>query len=291
MRAVDAVSLEIERGEIFGLVGESGSGKSTLGKTIIRLLEPTSGRIIFDEDDITNIKGRRLRTLRKRMQIIFQDPYSSLNPRMRAGAIVREGLDVHKIGSRKERMEIVEELFELVGLSKSDMNKYPREFSGGQRQRIAIARAIALKPDFLVADEPTSALDVSVRAQILELLIELKERLGLTILFITHDLALIKNISQKVAIMYLGKIVEEGGTKDVFSNPFHPYTRALLDSSPSIERALQDVELKTLEGEPPSPISPPTGCGFHPRCPIADSDCSKFEPELKGKEHKVACFK
>ena len=293
VRAVDDISFEIHRGETLGLVGESGCGKSTTGRTIIQLYRPTSGKVYYEDRDLTTLKGGDLRHLRRNMQIIFQDPYASLDPRMTVGNIIAEPLEIHGIGkSKKERRERVKELLRLVGLNPYFINRYPHEFSGGQRQRIGVARALALEPDFIVCDEPISALDVSIQAQVVNLLEELQDSLGLTYLFIAHDLSMVRHISDRTAVMYLGKIVELAEREELYNNPMHPYTQALLSAvpipDPVAERNRQRV---ILEGDVPSPAHPPSGCNFHPRCPIAQEVCRAEEPEwreiLPG--HWVAC--
>ena len=292
IRAVDGVSFEIEKGEVFSIAGESGCGKTTTGRLVARLIDPTEGRIYFGEREITSLKGEDLRRLRRHIQIIFQNPYASLNPRMKIGDNVGHPLEIHGLAYGEERRRLVMEMLERVGLQPASKfyNAYPHELSGGQRQRVAVARAMILKPDFIVADEPISMIDVSLRARILELMIQLKEELNLTYLFITHDLAVAKYISDRIAIMYLGKIVEMGSKEAIFSDPKHPYTEALLSAipipNPRVKR--KRVELK---GEVPSPINPPPGCIFHTRCPLAMDICRREEPELVEieDEHFVSC--
>jgi len=283
VRAVDGVSIDIKSGETLGLVGESGCGKSTLGRTILRLLDPTGGSIHFKGSDITAFRGNQLRSLRKNMQIIFQDPYSSLNPRMTVGSIVGEALNIHGIGDRKGRRDRVMSLLKEVGLHPEAFSRYPHEFSGGQRQRIGVARALAVEPDFIVCDEPVSALDVSIQAQILNLLLDLQQKRDLTYLFISHDLRVVEHIADRVAVMYLGRIVETASTKDIFDDPLHPYTIALLSAVPTTDPEGGKKRI-ILEGDVPSPIDPPSGCPFHPRCPWMTEICPKVEPELV--EHK-----
>jgi oligopeptide/dipeptide ABC transporter ATP-binding protein len=290
VHAVDGVNLAIMPGETLGLVGESGSGKSTLGRLVLKLLEPTAGRVFFEGRDLAGVSRRDLRALRRQMQLVFQDPYASLNPRMRVRSIVGEGIEIHKLARGREKEERIVSLLEMVGMGADALERYPHEFSGGQRQRIGIARALAVNPRFLVLDEPVSALDVSIQAQIINLLQDLQERLHLTYLFIAHDLRVVEHISQRTAIMYLGKIVELADRDEIYANPRHPYTRALLSAIPTIDTANKPERIK-LPGEMPSPMNPPSGCAFHPRCPYAKDVCTNVEPKLETGRggHAVSC--
>ena len=290
VHSVEGVSLAIRAGETLGLVGESGCGKSTLGRLMLRLLEPTAGDVRFDGRSLLALSPRELRAMRRQMQIIFQDPYGSLNPRMRVAGIVGEGLAIHRVGTRRERRARVAELLELVGLPPDAGKRYPHEFSGGQRQRIGIARALAVGPRFIVADEAVSALDVSIQAQILNLLQDLQRRLGLTLLFIAHDLRVVEHVSDRVAIMYLGRIVECGPREEIYRNPRHPYTRTLLSAVP-VPDPRRRKQRMTLGGDVPSPVSPPPGCAFHPRCGHALEVCRRETPPLETGRggHAVAC--
>lgn len=292
VKAVDGVSFQIKKGETLGLVGESGCGKTTAGRTILRLIEPTSGEILFQGQDIVKAPEQDLRKLRQNMQIIFQDPYSSLNPRKTVADIIGESLLFHKkVATTKDRDERVKELLVQVGLSPNYINRYPHEFSGGQRQRIGIARAIALNPSFIVCDEPVSALDVSIQAQVINLLMGLREKLALTYLFIAHDLSVVKHISNRIAVMYLGQIVEEASTKKLFANPTHPYTQALLAAIPIPDPEKRKVR-HPLQGDVPSPLRPPKGCRFSTRCPHVMERCRQEEPRYyeAGQDHISKCF-
>ena len=288
--AVDGVSFRIGEGETLGLVGESGCGKSTVGRTVLRLLDPTAGRILLNGRDVTDLGKTEMRAVRREMQIIFQDPYSSLNPRMSAGDIVGELLRVHDIGDAAERKERVADLFQRVGLSRGQMESFPHEFSGGQRQRIGIARALALNPKVIIGDEPVSALDVSIQAQVINLLMDLQQEFNLSYLFVAHDLAVVEHISHRIAVMYLGRIVEHTDKRTLFTDPRHPYTEALLSAVPIPDPRLRRKKI-VLEGDVPSPISPPSGCHFHTRCPYAEERCRIEPPILReiAPGHQVAC--
>jgi len=292
VRAVQDVNLSISKGETLGLVGESGSGKTTLGRTILQLEKPTSGVVKFKGCDLTEMTRSQLRTVRREMQIVFQDPYASLEARMNVGDIISEGLDIHKVGTKNERKERVEELLGVVGLAPEYAARYPHEFSGGQRQRISIARALALNPDFLVADEPVSALDISVRAQIINLLIDLSKEFDVTMVFISHDLSVVQHISDRVAVMYLGRVMELADKDTLYNSPKHPYTLALLEAVPKPDPT-QRHEFRVLPGDIPSPVDPPSGCVFRTRCPKAIDDCASAVPELREVEsgHFAACIR
>ncbi|HEX2555682.1 MAG TPA: oligopeptide/dipeptide ABC transporter ATP-binding protein [Microvirga sp.] len=284
VRALNRVSLTLHRGEVLGIVGESGCGKSTLGRALLRLIEPTSGQVLFEGEDITALDRAALKRRRRDLQIVFQDPFGSLNPRHRVGAIIREPLDVHRIGSSPERAARVRELLTIVGLPEDAAGRYPHEFSGGQRQRIAIARALALEPKLIVADEPVSALDVSIQSQIINLIADLRRRLGLSILFISHDLSVIRHVSDRIAVMYLGSIVETGPAGTVMETPTHPYTQALLSAIPRPDAAGRRERI-VLKGELPDPAHPPSGCAFHTRCPFAMPVCTADPPALVPRRH------
>jgi oligopeptide/dipeptide ABC transporter ATP-binding protein len=299
VHAVDGVNLSVMPGETLGLVGESGCGKSTLGRAVLRLEDPTEGRVLFEGRDIAKASKQELFTLRRELQIIFQDPYSSLNPRMTVGEIVREPLLVHRVGGKAEQVEKVRALMETVGLTGEMLERYPHEFSGGQRQRIGIARALALNPKLVIADEPVSALDVSVRSQVLNLMVKLQREFNLTYVFISHDLSVVEHVSDSIAIMYLGRIVEKGPTQRIFSRPAHPYTRALIAAIPVADPE-QRHESVPVKGEAPSPVSPPPGCPFHPRCSYAIDACKSIVPPLEpvtalnpgtSGEHLAACIR
>lgn len=292
VHAVDGVSFAIEKGETLGIVGESGCGKSSMGRTILKVHEPTGGQIIFDGDDITKFNHRKMMPYRKRMQMIFQDPYASLNPRFTVGDIIEEPMIIHKMGTPKERKAIVQDLIETVGLKPDHIRRYPFEFSGGQRQRIGIARTLALKPEFIVCDEPISALDVSIQAQVINLLEKLQRERGFSYLFIAHDLEMVYHISHKIGVMYLGNMVEFGASDDVYKRPLHPYTRALISAAPVADpRQAKEKRRIVLEGEVPSPLDPPAGCPFSGRCPYATEKCKLKKPEVyEYDSRKIACY-
>jgi oligopeptide/dipeptide ABC transporter ATP-binding protein len=292
VQALDGVSFTIREGETLGLVGESGCGKTTIGRTMLRLIEPTEGKIYFDGEDICSLEGKELKNLRRRMQIIFQDPYSSLDPRLPIGEAVMEGLKIHNIGNSKERYDLVIHMLRQVGLEDYHARRYPHEFSGGQRQRIGIARALAVSPDFIVCDEPVSALDVSIQSQVLNILKDLQQNLDLTYLFIAHNLSVVEHISDRVAVMYLGKMVELTTREELFRNPLHPYTQALMSAIPIPNPKLKRERI-ILKGDVPSPVRPPSGCRFHPRCPVAIDYCAVEDPHFKqvSPEHLCACWR
>ncbi|MBS3783601.1 MAG: dipeptide ABC transporter ATP-binding protein [Anaerolineae bacterium] len=292
VKAVDDVSFNVYQGETLGLVGESGSGKTTVGRTMLRLYEPTAGEILFEGRDLAKLSASELRDTRQRMQIIFQDPYASLNPRMTVGGIVGEPLEVHRVARGKEKRERVQELLRLVGLNPYFVNRYPHEFSGGQRQRIGVARALALNPDLIVCDEPISSLDVSIQAQVVNLLEDLQDRMGLTYLFIAHDLSMVRHISDRVAVMYLGKIMELTDRDELYMNPLNPYTQALMSAVPVPDPVVEEERRRViLEGDIPSPSNPPKGCNFSTRCPVARDICFESHPDLIEVEpgHFCAC--
>ncbi|PKN95180.1 MAG: peptide ABC transporter substrate-binding protein [Chloroflexi bacterium HGW-Chloroflexi-6] len=291
VQAVDKVSFTVREGETLGMVGESGCGKTTIGRSMLRLIEPTSGNVTFDGQNVLKLRGDELKKMRRNMQIIFQDPYASLDPRMPIGESVMEGLNIHNIGTRQERFDMMIETLKKVGLEDYHARRYPHEFSGGQRQRIGIARALALQPKFIVCDEPVSALDVSIQSQVLNILKDLQGEFGLTYLFIAHNLSVVEHISDRVAVMYLGKMVELTARNELFANPLHPYTKALMSAIPIPDPTLKR-ERTILKGDVPSPLNPPKGCRFHPRCPVVKDICSQEEPVFKevGADHWVACW-
>ncbi len=291
VKALDDVSFNIRAGETLGMVGESGCGKTTVGRTMLRLTEPTAGQVLYDGKDIFKLTGDAMKKIRREMQIIFQDPYGSLDPRVPIGDSVLEGLEIHNIGTKSERRDLMMAMLKRVGLEDYHARRYPHEFSGGQRQRIGIARALALRPRFIVCDEPVSALDVSIQSQVLNLLKDLQKDFGLTYLFIAHNLSVVEHISDRVAVMYLGKMVELTGSVELFHNPLHPYTQALMSAIPIPDPRLRRERI-ILKGDVPSPLRPPSGCHFHPRCPLAMEQCSKAEPEFREvkPDHFVSCW-
>lgn len=292
LKAVDGISLDIFKGETVGFVGESGCGKSTAGRTILRLYEATEGEVVFKGENIYKKSNKEMLKIRREMQMIFQDPYASINPRMTCGDVIGEAIDIHKLATGKARQERIYELLNLVGLNKEHANRFAHEFSGGQRQRIGIARALAVEPEFVIADEPISALDVSIQAQVVNLLEDLQKDLGLTYLFIAHDLAMVKHISSRIAVMYLGKIVELSESNELYKQPLHPYTQALLSAIPIPDPEIEETRKRIiLEGDVPSPINPPSGCRFRTRCQFAKPECAESEPQLRdmGNGHFVAC--
>jgi len=293
VKAVDGINFHVYHGETLGLVGESGCGKSTTGRAILQLYRPTAGQVLFQSQNLVKLKDNDLRPMRRQMQMIFQDPYASLNPRMTVGSIISEPLEVHNIGNKSERLERVRELLRVVGLNPYFINRYPHEFSGGQRQRIGVARALAVNPSFIVCDEPISALDVSIQAQIINLLEDLQEQFGLTYLFIAHDLSVVRHISDRIAVMYLGKIMEMADREELYRNPMHPYSQALLSAVPIPDPMVEEQRQRIiLEGDVPTPVNPPKGCHFCTRCPKAMDVCKDNEPEFRdyGGEHFVACW-